>query len=72
MRTKFMKYGKRLNNGDGQSEYFEVSVEVMQGEDPADCAKAAKRFVWEQLAQAEVRPLTAKIGEIAGKMGPVS
>ena len=67
MRIKFLKYGRRKISEDGNSEYFETSVEVLQGEDPAECAQKAKQFVVQQLKGAEVKSLSAKIGEIAAK-----
>jgi len=64
VRVKFIKYGKRMIGSDGQSEYFEVSVEAAIGEDPVDCARRAKAFVREQLREEEAAaPLSASIGD---------
>jgi hypothetical protein len=69
MRTKFLKYGKRMVNDNGQSEYFEASIEVGPGEDPAECARTVRRFVNSQLAEKEeAAPLVASIADRLGRV----
>lgn len=63
MRTKFLKYGKRMMGTDGQSEYFEASIEVGPTEDPEDCARRVKQFVRSQLEPEDSdKPLTHSLG----------
>jgi len=68
MRTKFLKYGKRLNGYDHQSEYLEVSMEIGPQDDPGEVVRRAKAFVHEKLREKvdESAPtLKAPVGEIA-------
>jgi hypothetical protein len=62
VRIRFIKHGKRAVCADGTSDYFEVSVECGQTEDPDECARRAKEFVRWHLADNH-KPLAATLGE---------
>jgi len=67
MRTRFLKYGKRMMGDDGQSEYFEASVECGPLEDPAECAQKVKAFVRDQLKDEEDDSLKTSIASRLAK-----
>lgn len=75
---RFIKYGKRAIDRDGQSQYFEVSIEVHPDEFPEEAAHRAREFVSKQLElgrRAEMGEttrdvMTASIGERIAAQGP--